>query len=138
MLTSKSKYLYMKKNHDLSLLILRIVFSLAIISHGYGKLLNVVNGDFDYNPLGIGGALTMIIAALGEFVAPIFVILGVKVRLAALVSFIVMFGITFVMHAFKGDPFDDWELPLLYTIGFLVVAISGGGKYVVTEVRKLF
>lgn len=128
----------MKKNHDLSLLILRIVFSIAIITHGYGKLLNVVNGEFGYNPLGIGGALTMIVAALGEFVAPIFIILGIKVRLAALVSFIVMFGITFVMHAFKGESFEEWELPLLYTVGFLVIVISGGGKYVATEIRKLF
>ncbi|MCY4561303.1 MAG: DoxX family protein [Flavobacteriaceae bacterium] len=115
---------------DLGLLILRVVFSISMLTHGWGKISKVFQGDFSFgNPIGIGAPATLILTSIGEFIAPILIILGVYVRLSALSTVLVMLGAIFAVHIAAGDPFGDYELALLYATGFLTLFISGGGKY---------
>ena len=54
----------MKKiSFNLGLLILRVGFSIGLMTHGYGKFLRVFNGNFKFSdPLGIGTSLSLTLA----------------------------------------------------------------------------
>ena len=71
-----------KLSLNFGLLILRFVFSIGLMTHGYGKFLRVINGNFKFSdPIGIGITPSLILASFGEFIAPIFIIVGWKTRL---------------------------------------------------------
>mgnify|MGYP000453735000 CR=1 FL=1 len=54
-------------------LLLRIGFSAAMLTHGYGKFMKVLAGDFSFgDPIGIGPTASLILCAIAEFIAPIF------------------------------------------------------------------
>ena len=69
----------------------------------------------------------MILVVIGELVAPIFVMIGLKARYAAIPVVITMAVAAFIAHA--GDPFAKQEKALLYMVGFLAIALLGSGKY---------
>lgn len=117
-----------KSYFNFSLLFFRVVLSASLLTHGYGKFLKLINGDFEFaDPLGVGATPSLFFAVLGEFIAPIFIIFGFKTRWASLVSIITMAVITFVVHA--DDPFKGKEKALLFGIGFILLFLQGPGKF---------
>ncbi|OQD43275.1 DoxX family protein [Croceivirga radicis] len=113
---------------DLGLALLRVVPSLMMMSHGLPKLQKMLSGDFAFaNPLGIGEAPSLFLAVVGEFIAPIFIILGFKTRFATIPVIITMLVAVFIVHG--ADPFGKKELPFLYAIVFIVIALVGPGKF---------
>jgi putative oxidoreductase len=117
-----------KSYFNFSLLFFRVVLSASLLTHGYGKFLKLINGDFEFaDPLGVGAIPSLFFAVLGEFIAPIFIIFGFKTRWASLVSIITMVVITFVVHA--DDPFKGKEKALLFGIGFILLFLQGPGKF---------
>ncbi len=113
---------------NLALLILRLGFSAGMITHGYPKFQKILNGDMSFgDPLGIGEEVSLVLAVIGELVAPIFVIIGLKTRYAAIPVIITMAVAAFISHA--GDPFPKMEKALLYLVGFTAIALLGSGKY---------
>jgi putative oxidoreductase len=99
-----------------------------LLTHGYGKFLKLINGDFEFSdPLGVGAIPSLFFAVSGEFIAPIFIIFGFKTRWASLVSIITMAVITFIVHA--DDPFKGKEKALLFGIGFILLFLQGPGKF---------
>ncbi|MDA9552235.1 DoxX family protein [Flavobacteriaceae bacterium] len=116
-----------KTNKDLGLLILRVGVSLCMLTHGYGKLQRLINDPTDFgDPIGLGATISLLLVVLGEFIAPLFVIVGYKTKIATLFPLITMLVAAFVVHA--SDPFGKKEMAVLYAICFLVIAISGAGK----------
>ena len=66
----------------IGLLLLRVGFSVGLMTHGYGKFLRVLEGNFKFSdPIGIGSSASLILASFGEFIAPIFIIIGWKTKL---------------------------------------------------------
>jgi putative oxidoreductase len=117
-----------KSYFNFSLLFFRVVLSASLLTHGYGKFLKLINGDFEFaDPLGVGAIPSLFFAVLGEFIAPIFIIFGFKTSWASLVSIITMAVITFVVHA--DDPFKGKEKALLFGIGFILLFLQGPGKF---------
>ena len=113
---------------NIALLILRCAFSGAMLTHGYPKLLKLVQGDLSFgDPLGIGEAPSLILAVIGEFVAPVLIIIGWKTRLAAIPAAITMGVAAFLVHG--DDPFAKQEKALLYLFAFVAIALLGAGKY---------
>ena len=111
-----------------ALLFFRVSFSLCLMTHGYGKLMKLINGNFDFaDPLGVGSIPSLIFTVFGEFIAPIFIILGYRTRLALIFSIITTGVIAFVVHA--DDPFKGKEKALLFCIGFIALYLTGSGKY---------
>ena len=111
-----------------ALLFFRVSFSLCLMTHGYGKLMKLINGNFDFaDPLGVGSIPSLLFTVLGEFIAPIFIILGYRTRLALIFSIITTGVIAFVVHA--DDPFKGNEKALLFCIGFFALYLTGSGKY---------
>ena len=112
----------------LALLIIRLGFSIGLITHGYVKFLKVIQGDFKFSePLGIGSAPSLILTSFGEFIAPIFIIIGYKTRFFSFFPTITMSVAFLIAHA--GDPFSRKEKSFVYLIAFLALCFSGPGKY---------
>ena len=112
----------------LGLLILRLGFSLGLMTHGYGKFLNVINRNFKFSdPIGIGISPSLILASFGEFIAPIFIIIGWKTRLFSIFPAVTMLVAFTIAH--DGDPFSRKEKSLMYLIAFIVIYFTGPGKY---------
>ncbi|MFY0686346.1 MAG: DoxX family protein [Cyclobacteriaceae bacterium] len=113
---------------SLVILITRVAFGAMMLTHGYPKFLKVLDGDFKFgDPLGVGPTTSLILAALGEFVGSIMVILGLGTRVGAFLLSATMATATFITHA--DDPFGRKEKALMYFIVFVAMMISGGGKY---------
>ena len=110
------------------LLLLRIGFSAAMLTHGYGKFMKVLAGDFSFgDPIGIGPTASLILCAIAEFIAPIFLIVGWKTRWFSLIAVINMLVAFIIAH--DGDPFSKKEKSFLFLIAFVVLYFTGPGKY---------
>jgi putative oxidoreductase len=117
-----------KKLSDLGLLILRVSFSVLMLTHGVPKLSKLFVSPIAFpDPLGVGSGLSLILALIGELIAPIFIMIGFKTKIAAIPATITMFVAAFVVHF--GDPIDTKEKALLYFFTFLVILLSGAGKF---------
>lgn len=113
---------------NFGLLLLRVAFSGMLLTHGIPKLLKMLSGDFGFaDPIGIGEPASLVLAILGEVIFPILVIIGFKTRWSVLPLIITMLVAAFVHHA--NDSFGTKELPILYLIAFVSIALLGPGKY---------
>lgn len=115
---------------DVSLFILRVFGAgFMLFGHGWPKVVNIFNGNFQFlDPLGIGAATSLIIAAVAECVGSIMIMIGFYTRLAALV----LIGNMTVVFLFVqlGKPFTDasLQLGLLYLLVFVSIFLLGPGK----------
>ena len=117
-----------KVSIDFGLLLIRVGFSIGMMTHGYGKFLKVIQGNFEFgDPIGIGPTFSLILAAIGEFIAPILIILGWKTRLATIFPTLTMLVAFAIVH--DGDPFSRKEKAFVYLIAFLTLYFTGPGKY---------
>ncbi|MEL6304391.1 MAG: DoxX family protein [Bacteroidota bacterium] len=112
----------------IGLAILRIVPSAFMLSHGYPKLQNLINGNTEFpNPLGIGAAPSLFLTVIGEFLCPLLIIIGFKTRWAAIPAALTMGVAGLIFHG--SDPFGKKELALIYFTIFVVIFLLGPGKY---------
>ena len=114
---------------SISLLLLRVIVGIFMITHGYGKFLRLfAEGPVQFaDPLGIGVTTSLILAVFAEFFCSIFLIFGVATRFSAILLLITMLVAALIVHA--PDPFVRKELPLLYAAVYVAIAIAGAGKY---------
>ena len=117
----------MSRNIDLGLLILRVGLSGLMLTHGYPKLVDLIQGNFAFaNPIGLGGTVTLILTVIAEVICPVLILVGVKTRIASIPPIIAMSVAAFIVHA--SDPIATKEKALLYLIGFLAIGLMGAGK----------
>lgn len=118
-------------NHsvDLMILLLRLVAGSFMITHGWGKAVNVFDGPpFEFgDPIRLGETASLFLVAFAEFFCAIFVILGFAARLSAIPVIITMLVAAFVAH--WEDAFFAKELPLMFTTMYFVIAVLGPGRY---------
>jgi putative oxidoreductase len=102
-----------------------------MITHGYPKFQKVVNQDFEFaeplSGIGMNGAVTLVIAVLAEFFAPILIILGLKTKWVSLLTAATMAVAAFIVHF--SDPVKVKEKALLYLVIYVVIFLMGPGKY---------
>ena len=79
------------------------------------------------SPIGIGITPSLILASFGEFIAPVFIIIGWKTRLFTIFPALTMLVAFAIAH--DGDPFSKKEKSLMYLIAFIVIYLMGPGKY---------
>jgi putative oxidoreductase len=107
----------------------RVGIPALMLLHGTHKLEKLMAGGeikfMDF--LGMGTELSLVLAVIGELVAPILLIVGFKTRLASIPAIITMFVAAFVAHA--GEPLGEREHSLLYMIAFIAIAMIGSGEY---------
>ena len=127
------------KSEDLGKLLLRISIGLVLIFHGY---FNLVHGiEWLRGPLaeiGLPGFVAYGVY-IGEFVAPLMVIVGFRARIGALVMVVNMVAAIFIAHrhqVFSINPAGGgWaiELDALILLGALALFFMGGGKLGITR-----
>ncbi|MCC6815526.1 MAG: DoxX family protein [Saprospiraceae bacterium] len=115
------------KRIDFALLLIRLFFGLSILTHGYKKFNRLTDGNLDFSdPIGLGPEISLYLAVLSEFFCSLLLILGLFTRLAVIPLLFTMMVIIFIVHA--TDSFGDKELPILYSVGFFIILLLGGGK----------
>jgi putative oxidoreductase len=123
----------MKTLHDWGLLVLRIGTAGLLIPHGWSKLNKLITGLQSaegvrfYNWMGIGETPSLALTVLGEFIAPIFILMGFKTRWAAVPSTITMGVAGFVVH--WGDGLSEMEHALLFFFPLVAIMLLGPGKW---------
>ena len=132
-----------KNNYDLGILVQRLAVGGLMLFHGIHKATNGVSwlGDM----LAAKGIPSFVAygSIIGEVVAPLMIIFGIKTRLAALVYALTMVVAFMLVHTndfFSTDPTTGgWKIELLaaYLLGAVVLLITGGGKFAFTKGGKL-
>jgi len=122
--------------NSIALLLLRIVFCGSMIfGHGLGKLNKVLDGNFNFSdPIGIGETPTLFLAVFSEFIAPIFILLGIKSRIFSFFPAATMFVAAFIIHL--DDPFNRMEKSLLFLTVFVFFVMTGSGKYSLDRIKR--
>ena len=125
----------MSKNYnDFALLLLRVGFGGFMLTHGIPKINMLSDPSVFGDPIGIGSTASLILALIGEVVAPILLIVGYKTKWAAIPAVITMGVAAFIVHA--NDDLATKEHALLYFIAFLVMFLAGAGKYSLDGMKK--
>ena len=115
--------------NNIALLVLRVVFAGSMLyGHGLSKLNKLIEGDLGFaNPIGIGEVPTLVLAVFAEFLAPVFIIIGYKTKFFSFFPAATMFVAAFIVH--MGDPFGKIEKALLFLAVFVILMMTGSGKY---------
>ncbi len=117
---------------DLALLLMRLLVGLVFVSSGWKHTTNPVERA---ESIGMSPGFTRFIG-IAELAGGAGVALGVLTQFAALGLVLVMFGAIFkkiaVWHTgFWGKHGDGWHYDLMFVVMCLVIATTGGGRYVV-------
>ena len=122
------------QSSDTGKLILRLAVGGLLLLHGISKFINGI--DFLVGMLegkGLPGVLAYGVY-IGEIIAPIFLVLGFRARIAALVVVVNMLTAIVFAHAQEIGQLGKsggWaiELPALFLLGALAVFFLGAGRY---------
>jgi len=115
---------------DLALLLLRVTLgAMMFISHGLPKLQKLFGADpiKFADPFGIGMEASLWLTVFAEVVCALLLVIGLATRWAAIPLIITMLVAAFMIH--WDDPFGKKEFALLYLIPFVVLLITGAGRY---------
>lgn len=113
------------------LLILRIAIGGFMLTHGYPKLMRLLDGKAEGfpDPLGVGSFISMLLAIGAEVIGSVLIMLGFMTRFAAFSLIFTMTVAAFVVHV--GDPFSRMEMSLLYLLVYITLFVFGPGKYAI-------
>jgi len=119
---------------DLAKLILRLTCGGILLFHGSHKIFHGIQHVED---MVTAAGLPEVVAYgnyVGEFVAPLFLILGFKTRIAALVVAFNMLMSILIAHSdimFLRNDFGGWmiETNMLYLMTAVAIFFAGAGKY---------
>jgi len=110
------------------LLLWRVALCSFFLTHGLSKWERLFADEIKFaDPIGMGPEVSLFLVVLAEVFAPLFVIMGFKTRWASVFPIIAMFVAAFIVHG--DDPFRKMEMALLYFFGYLLLALTGPGKY---------
>lgn len=110
------------------LLFLRIAVAGYMLTHGVPKFMQVLAGDFRFlDPLGMGATTSLLLATFAEFLCSLLILIGLATRFATIPLLVTMFTALFVVHA--SDPVFSHYNIILYVISYVILLITGSGKY---------
>lgn len=117
------------------LLIARIIFGFLFLNHGLAKwqMFSQATEMFP-DPLGLGATLSMWLALFAEILCSIGFMLGILYRLCLIPMIFTMCVAFFVIHA--GDPLMVREPSLMFLSIFVLLYITGPGKYSIDGILK--
>lgn len=118
---------YNKTLLDWALLAVRIFVGVAMLTHGFPKLMQLLSGNYDFiNFFRIGQKTSLILAVLAEVLCSLFIILGLFTRFVSIPLIITMLVAVFVVH--NNEPFAKQEMALLYLFHYILIFVTGPGS----------
>jgi len=117
------------KSHynDMALLIFRVVVSASLMTHGYSKLIRLIEGNiWGRTHLFFNEEVSLALVAFAEFICPIFVAIGFWTRFFTLPIIYTFLVIVFDVHF--DDPFSKMEKGILFLVSYLLIFMLGPGK----------
>ena len=112
---------------DITLLVFRIVIGASLMTHGYGKLIRLIDGNvWSRTHLFFNEEISLALVAFAEFFCPIFVALGFWTRLFTLPIIYAFIIIVFDVHI--DDPFSKMEKGILFLFSYILIFFIGPGK----------
>lgn len=124
--------------NDFALFLLRVTSgAFMLFAHGLPKLNRLFSsGEITFpDPLGIGTIPSLALAVFSELFCSILLMLGLFTRVSLIPLIITMFVAAFIHHA--GDPFLQIEKALLFLLIFVVLFLTGPGKFALGRVVKV-
>ena len=113
---------------NLGLLLLRITVGVLMAFHGYQKISNFYDIEpkfMEFMGLSKGISLGLVIGA--EFLCSVLLVIGWATRFVLVPLIITMLVAVFVAHG--GDIFGKGELAFFYLMVYIILLITGAGKY---------
>ena len=121
-------YLDESRTYSTLVLVIRILFGLLFLSHGYTKLmLHASMADLFADPIGLGSIISFWMVVFAEVVCSFALIFGILQRVVLIPMIITMAVAFFVVHG--GDAFAARELSFVYFIVFIILYITGPGEF---------
>ena len=118
---------YNKTLLDWALLAVRIFVGVAMLTHGFPKLMMLLSGKIEFiNFMGIGEKTSLILAVLAEVLCSLFVLLGLFTRFSVVPLIITMLVAALMVHG--NDPFAKQEMSLLYLFHYILIFVAGPGN----------
>jgi len=115
-------------NINMALLILRVSLGILMLVHGLPKMLSLFSGEPVQFPALIGSPeLSLSLAVFAEVICSVLILIGLGTRLATIPLIITMLVAVLYIHG--SDPFVKQEIGLHYLIGYLVLLLTGSGKF---------
>ena len=112
---------------SLLILALRVFFGILFFSHGLDKMINLNELSYTYpSVLGFGSYMTLMVSIFCEFACSLFLIAGLLVRITVIPMIASMAVAFFDIH---DGMFPAGELSLIYMILFVILYITGPGRY---------
>lgn len=114
---------------NFGLLVLRIGIACFMLTHGWPKLMKLLEGgEIQFlDPFGLGAKPSFILAIFAEMLCSILILLGLATRWATIPLMITMLVAIFVAHATDG--FQKQELPAHFVLVYFFLLLVGPGKY---------
>lgn len=116
------------KNIDIAILFARVSIAVLMLVHGISKfaLLNESPVPF-IDLMGIGAEASLWIAILVEVGCSVLILFGLGTRFAVIPLIVTMLVAVFIVHS--NDPFAHQELGLHYLLVYVLLFLTGSGKY---------
>ncbi|MBE6234309.1 MAG: DoxX family protein [Bacteroidales bacterium] len=109
------------------ILCLRLFFGALFMMHGLDKIMNFEQLSYTYpDVMGLGSYMTLMLAIFTEFCCSVFLITGLMFRITVIPMIVSMAVAFFDIH---DAMMPEGELSLIYLVLFLVLYITGPGRY---------
>ena len=118
-----------ERKTSVALFIFRVLLSISLFNtHGLKKILDF-EGTLQHipDPFGFGSEFSAYMAVFANVICPVFVIMGLFTRVAILPIVGITLSGFFIVHA--ADPWPVRDVPLMYSLSFLLLLYLGPGKY---------
>lgn len=106
---------------------LRVFFGVLFFTHALDKMENFEPLSYTFpNILGFGSYMSLMLIIFVEFCCSLFLVTGLMVRITVIPMMIAMAVAFFDVH---DGMFPDGELSLIYLIMFIILYITGPGRF---------
>lgn len=120
---------------DLGLLLLRVVPSALMITHGLPKWAGFAEKSAHFpDPLHVSSPISLALVIFAELICAGLVMLGLATRLASLVVVINFAVIVWIIDA--GKDLGDKELAIFYLLVYAVLLLTGPGRFALDRMLK--
>ena len=117
------------KNFDLVILLGRVAIASLMLVHGLPKLAMIFSGEPVQFPgvFGMSPEFSLALTVFAEVFCSLLILVGFGTRIATVPLIITMLVAAFYIHA--ADPFAKQELAIHYLLAYVLLLITGSGKY---------